>query len=550
MDEKYLNECKENAIRKKKLEIELLHTKCVSVPIESSIFENYVYLNATPGTLESSELVMEWIRNIRLGTDSRRFLYHQISSHEGFIGLYALNSLRKSKNPNFLYFHGVVEIKGKETTKYPMSPVRDKVSSPKLDFDDIIRSQSTFYALSEDLFLNKNVFQLSFREICEKENWTIVIGYFLSLLLSLYNANKEIYYTNYDLNMDNIMMRSVDNSIFDVEYNFKDKPVWVTNYGYIPTFTRFSKSYTKISVDGIPKSFGYNNLTQIPFEEKGIYCDRGFVISDAYSILMNILEATHEKNTEVYEKLRVLLPFFTTEDPKKLFDSRYYIPYFEKTSKLKIEDFIDFILKIYPEFISNKPKNDVLRCVGNNLEIKSKSVEYYSIKNTIQLYDLIKYYNSFTNENNSEATLEFIHKCIQYFTKFYEKENMVRDIERQKEIEKNLDNHSYILEVPDSVEIFLNKKYTEVFNNYINGCILYYNTWERLKSGIKIMSFLENSSPVFKELHEKYNQNFEKNKSYYECLYKNLLSFRSFFRLNLDLFNNHKRIILFLECLE
>ena len=39
-EEKYLQECRENAIRTKKTEIELLHTKCVSIPVESSIFEN------------------------------------------------------------------------------------------------------------------------------------------------------------------------------------------------------------------------------------------------------------------------------------------------------------------------------------------------------------------------------------------------------------------------------------------------------------------------------------------------------------------------------
>jgi hypothetical protein len=550
MDETYIKECKENAIRKKKLEMELLHTKCISIPIESSIFENYVYLNSSPGTLESSEIAMEWVRDIRLGADARRMLYHQISSHEGFIGLYAINSLRKSKNPNFLYFHGVVEIKGKETTNYPTSPRREAPSSPKLDFDDIMRTQSTFYALSEDLFINRDIFPVYFKEICEKENWTVVMGYFLSLLLSLYNANKDIYYTNYDLNMDNIMMRSMENPIFDVEYNFKDKTVWVTNYGYIPTITRFSKSYTKISVEGLHKSFAYNNLTQIPFEEKGIYCDRGFVISDAYAILMSILETTQKINIEVYNKLVILLPFFTKEEPKNLFGSRYFIPYFDKTSNLKMEDFIDFILKIYPEFVSPKPKNDVLRCIGNNLEIKSKSFEYYSVKNTIQLYDLIKYYNTFVNESNSEKTYEIVNKSIQYYSKFYEKENTTRDTQRQKELESILNNHFSIFEVPESLDIFLNKNYVKLFKDYMNSCILYFNSWERLKSGIKIMSFLEGNSPIFKEINDKYNQIFENNKNYFDFMYQNLMAFRNLFRSNLDLFNQYKSTILFLECLE
>jgi acyl-homoserine lactone acylase PvdQ len=96
------------------------------------------------------------------------------------------------------------------------------------------------------------------------------MGYFLSLIFSLYNANTDINYANYDLNVDNIMMRDMESSIFDIEYDFGDRTIWITNYGYIPTITRFSKSYTKISVEGLQKSFGYNNLSQIPFEEKGM----------------------------------------------------------------------------------------------------------------------------------------------------------------------------------------------------------------------------------------------------------------------------------------
>ncbi len=551
-EEKYLQECRENAIRKKKTEIELLHTKCVSIPVESSIFENYVYFNSSPGTLESYELVMEWIRDIRLGSNYKNMLYHQISSHEGFIGLYALNSLRKNKNPNFLYFHGIVEIKGKENNAYPMSPKRKEKlpDSPKYDFDDIMRTQSTFYTLSEDLFIDKDIFRFSLRDVCQKENWIVIMGYFLSLIFSLYNANTDINYTNYDLNVDNIMMRDMESSIFDVEYDFGDRTIWITNYGYIPTITRFSKSYTKISIEGGQKSFGYNNLSQLPFEEKGIYCDRGFVISDAYSLLMGILESTIEKNNEVYRKFSVLLSYFTQEDPRRMFSNRYFLPYYNSTKDLNIYDFIQYILKVYPEFNVYKSKNDVLHCIGSSLEIKSKSIEYYTIKNTIQLYDLIKYYSSFMNVDNNETIIEVINKSIGYYTKFFEKENIIKDIERQGNIEFILNNHFYIFEVPETTELFTNKKYSGVLIEYFNHCILYFNTWERLKISIKMMKFLESSSSIFKELCEKYNEVFENNKEYYDCMYQNLNSFRSLFRRNLEIFPQYKKQILFLECLE
>jgi hypothetical protein len=552
MDEKYLEECKENAIRKKKLELEILHTKSLTVPIESSIFENYTYFNSSPGTLESYELVMEWIRDVRLGANHRNMLFHQISSHEGFVGLYALNSLRRNKNPNYLYFHGIVEIKGKETTEYPMSPKNkaSPVASPKIDYDDIVRNNSTFYTLSEDLFSDEAMFEYSFKDICVKDNWIMIMSYFLSLVLSLYNANKDISYTNYDLNIENIMMKNMSVSMFDVEYNFEDENLWVTNYGYIPTITRFSKSYTKILFENVPKSFGYNNLSQIPFEEKGIYCDRGFIITDVYSLLMGILEATYLHNKDAYNHLKVLLNFFTKEEPVKLFAKRYFIPYCNLTENLRIEDFVKYIFKVYPEFKCYRPKNDVIRCIGTKLEIKSKSIEYYTIKNTIQLYDLIKYYSSFTNEDNSDSVVSIINKSIQYYVKFFEKENLIRDVERLKNILNILSNKSIIFEVPDSPDIFRNKNYSNIFKEYLNHSILYFNTWERLNISIKIMNYIFKSSEIFKEIYENYQKIHSDNKEYYEYMYQNLISFRAFFRRNLNFFRLYKKQVLFLESLE
>jgi hypothetical protein len=524
MQEQYIQECKENALRKKALELQLLHNKSVILPILSSTFENYVYFSSSSSSLESTELVMEWIRDVRLGLNPYKHLIHQISSHEGFACLHALNLLRKNKNPNFIYYHAMAEIKN------------DK--------------DSTFYTLSEDVFEEEDIFSTSFREICETSNWETILEYFISLLLSLYNANKDIAFANYDLNLDNIMMRKCSSEIFDVEYDFENRSLWITNRGYIPTMTRFSKSYINILIDNIPKSFGYNNISQLPFEPKGIYCDRGFVISDAYCLLLNILECTHTKNKEAYENLKDLLLFFTKEDASKLFSSRYFLPLFEKTEIFTIKDYILFIYGKYKDIIKLSPRYDVLRCIGNKLEIKSKSLEYYTVKSTIQLYDLIRYFYDFMDEDNSHIIANMINKSIEYYSKFYEKDNIKKDIERVLEIEDCLKSHNVIFEIPEFDNILKNTSYSKILKKYIDSCIVYFNGWERLKTGIKILNYLSSSSEIFKELYDKYVEIMENNKDYYNNMYINLINIRKYFRSNLSLFKIYKTQILFLESLE
>lgn len=547
MQEKYLEQCRDNAIRKKKLELELLLTKSASLPIESSTFENYVFFNSFPGTLESNELVMEWLRDCRLGANPKKMLIHQISSHEGFVALYALNSLRKSKNPNFLYYHGVVQITEKDEDEDLLA--KKQLSPGYVKYD----SNATFYALTEDLFLNEedeDMFNISFREVCETENWTTILSYYISLLLSLNNANKDLMYANYDLNLDNIMMKYMGNAIFDVEYNLNDFNIWITNYGYVPTITRFSKSYVKIMVENMPKSFGYNNISQIPFESKGIYCDRGFVISDAYALLMCILEVLYVKNIEAYEKIKILASYFIKDEPSKLFGKRHFMPYFAKTEKLNMEEYIKFVYKNFEEIISFKPKNDVLKCIGYKLKIESRKTDFYSVKNLIQLYDFIKYYSFFITEDNQDVILKVINLCIEDYNKLYQKESFSKELDRLNQIEENLSHKSVVFEIPDNLTILSNPKYSNILINYINYCIVYFNTWERLKMSIKITEFLDNIHPIIKDINYKYKEIYENNKDYYETVYQNLTSFRSIFRKRMNLYSLYKNQILYLETLE
>ena len=265
---------------------------------------------------------------------------------------------------------------------------------------------------------------------------------------------------------------------------------------------------------------------------------------------MEILETTYKHNNKAYINLKRLSKFFFKEEPTEKFSGKYFIPYYDETSKLDIDTFISFILRLYPEFLSFKPKNDVLRCIGNNLEIKSKTFNYYSVKNTIQLYDFIKYYTTLMDDYNDSEIITLLNNGIQHYNKFYEKENTIKEYNRNLSIEFNLFNHNKLFIPPDSIEIYTNESFLKTFKSYTENCIYYYNCWERLNVGMKIYKYLKDNSELFKFFDENFKHIYDNNIDHYNLLYQNLIEYRTFLRKNMDLFLHYKNQIIFLETLE
>ena len=80
------------------------------------MLETKVFLPTLPGSLENTELILEWIREIRDKDETMKLEHifeNEISSHEGFVSICALNNLRRNHIPNFMYYYGVLEKDGK-----------------------------------------------------------------------------------------------------------------------------------------------------------------------------------------------------------------------------------------------------------------------------------------------------------------------------------------------------------------------------------------------------------------------------------------------------
>ena len=542
-DLKYIEECKRNSSKKSEIELELLYSKNFNLPISSNMLETKVFLPTLPGSLENTEIILEWIREIRDKDEAVKLediFENEISRHEGFVSICALNNLRRNHIPNFMYYYGVLE----KDNKYYAITEEFATSFKEIRNINIEKYDETSSIES----INSEVF-MDFDYICENEDPTTVLSYFLCILMTLYTANKEFNYTNYSLTCKAITMKFITASTFDVEYKFEGDTLWISNNKYIPLIKDNSTSYVKLVVDDTLKSFGYNNLEDIPYEAKGVHCDKGFVITDAYKLLIDIMEVTKISNPEVYDKFVPLYSYFSKESPDKCFGKNNFIPYYSKTSDLHIRRFIKYTLNIYPDLVSVVPKNDVLRCIGTNLVVKSKHLNYYTIRTVIQLYDFLKYYSFHSNESNTNIIQDLVNFGMTYYSRYFEKKNLKRETNIQQKIRDILYNQSTLFEVPFDIKILQNEKYTEILCKFLKSSVTYYNTWDKSKTKYKIFDFLRKTNPDYELIFEDYCKMMNDNYEYYQNITNNLIEIRDMFRQNLHLYKNYTKEIIFLESL-
>jgi len=522
---------------------------------------NKIYLSSLPGSLENNERFLEWFRHFRMlcienkdekelslslgkfkkvnfGSNGFIIKTPKISlnekvenekadslTHEAFIGLYALNSLRKKGIPNFALIYGAYE------TYYPKTQTNEK--SPPI-----------FGFLYEDINYKETLF-----DSCKSNNYETILSYYLQVIFSLKYANDYYEYSHYDLHSKNVLVRNVSSEEFDIEYDYDDgKKIWIRSpLGTIATIIDYSTSFISIKADEKVYNFGYNNYEEVPFEQVGIYTDRGFVISDAYKLLLHILICTYLANRPAFDKLKVLLSFFTSESPETCIieqkDTFFHLPYNTKTREFKMCDYIQFILRKFENssIIRYKSSGKNLKCIGNELEFNSKYLKnnlYYIPTNMIQLYDFIKYYGSLYNETKDERYVGIINQTVNGFEKEYGSILYKKEKERLNYFSSILNTRFILHELSYNINILKNPSYISTIQNHIRECIHYLNCWERMKIGIKILEFIEKGGEMFKKYYNEYNELYHKNKKFYDGVRQNLIKFYVFFNYNFDQYAN------------
>jgi hypothetical protein len=612
----YVTQKKKDAVLQRKLEKEILTSKCIynllpedttrfyskvnsNKMTEYTEYNNYdiglmdvglsgcskLYLSTFPGSLENNERVMEWIRNVRYlasispnevdfassitqlrkdyyGSDTFKIKAPALDpdesgkisperldclSHETFVGMFGLNPLRKKGIPNFAYVYG-----GFESCPPIISPETKKIL-PWGSSD--VPSDMIFYTIFE----NTNSIE-TLNESCKNDTYDIILSYFLQVVLALKSAHDYCKYTHYNLHTKNVVLRRHNSAptlnTIEIEYVLDEMKSPVSKVyikspkGNIATIQEFSTNYIHINVDGKPQGFGYNNYDNVPFDDKGIYNDKSFVIGDVYKLLLHILASTYMENKIAYSHLKVMFTFFSLEPLEEVFknqkDTYFHLPQNEKSEALKIEDFIALVLKKYessgiisktPSKYSTKPPYvSVLKTSGNCFEKDesfmkiAKQYDMYCIpRSTIQLYDFIKYYAGLYADTKEQKCIELINKTAEMFEKEFTESVNETEQTRLESISAALNSRFILQEIPYNVNILSKESFKETYMGFISKCILYMNTWERLKVGIKVLEFIEKGGSMFKQLYKNYTDIYNKNKPFYEAIRFNLLRFYTFF---------------------
>lgn len=292
--------------------------------------------------------------------------------HELVVGLYGTNKLRQYI-PNFAYIYG-----GFKCSPPLIDPDTKKVVTWCLHDENSVN-----YVLYENI--TPSISMAQFIKICSGKDF---VNIYLQVLYALRLGLKVIDFTHYDMNYDNILLRTPDGSqrnvgstgIGDPRQNLRFQIPYETERGVeyittqvIPTITNYGFSHIKTD-DIVDKSgvvakqsqhFGRSGF--VPFS---IFSYRSWIMHDLYKFLMFcMMGATRNNNAEVFRETVKIFRFFNhDEDPLSALQAQapvlFALPLTDATNKLFINDLAAYIRTVCDcDFINSQRSNDpILDC--------------------------------------------------------------------------------------------------------------------------------------------------------------------------------------------
>jgi len=173
------------------------------------------------------------------------------------------------------------------------------------------------------------------------------------ITLSLRIAYEMMEFTHYDLHTSNVLIRDGDPSAY-IKYVSNLYPTYYVSGKVVATLIDFGFSHIKINeIDvGIRR-----------YENYGIKHDKPFPMHDIYKLYMYIMLYTKNFNHVLYHKLKSIYRFFNSNTELSVAlteqrDTSYSIPYSEEHARITHQNFIEFLIKQFPEepFITMEPK--------------------------------------------------------------------------------------------------------------------------------------------------------------------------------------------------
>ena len=245
--------------------------------------------------------------------------------HEGFVGIYGLNKLRKDV-PNFAYIMGAF-----------------KCSPPIVDSDtkDVVAWCNTTqnavnYVIYENIFPGQDL-ESYIKQGCTFDQW---LGYYLQILYALKLANEKVGFTHYDLHYNNVILRDLGGQVMAIPYITEEGRIQYLLTDKVATMIDYGMSRIQIGNE----NFGVYNLTHY-----SVFPDRAFPLYDAYKLLGFSMYGMNENNQQdCFEKAAIIMQFFNnTETAQDIITKQrktlYYLPYNEKTASSTIDELLSYI---------------------------------------------------------------------------------------------------------------------------------------------------------------------------------------------------------------
>ena len=534
---------------------------------------------ASSSSLTPNERVRAWIRNLRrvgaesvsgialmadvgYGIDGQEikspFIVKSLRNldnateliHESFIGLAALNHMRKLV-PNFAYIYGFTEC----------SP---PFSGPSTKADPKSKKIATFCNSNNPNDLSVQVIYenvapaVSMDEAVKTMNGRTFMQYYIAILMALYKAHEMYKFCHYDLHNENALIRSCTdsryledkksnpNKEFYVPYDIKMgnsyKRFYVSSSGGIPTIIDYGRSY--VQVDG--KDYGMPG--SLPYNKRGIFRNQSNPIYDAFKLLgFCLIDALDANNDSLFGEIAPLFRYFSVSESvidsvKDIYKgTNFDLPLFSELDNL--EDFINFSISYsealgYEDVVTlNPPEGSfILTPVSDKLQLNvlekigvdQRLLSIPNPRTILESYDVLtkqskayKYYNDNKNTKLANRAVLVYRSVRENFVKNLDKaltfelsrlsnivqdythsSRMANDFKMQKRI--NLTSNMKKINFPKTINLYFDENMLIKIKDHIGDFALLTELVQSLGVSVKAMEYLyksydavKNKSPLF-----------------------------------------------------
>lgn len=225
--------------------------------------------------------------------------------HELVIGLHGTNKLRRFV-PNFTYIYS-----GFKGSPPLFNPKSKKVLSWCEGGNDEVN-----YVVSENISAS-----ISLNEYIKNCNDKDFLNIYMQILYALKKAHSLIDFTHYNINGNNIIIRSVDLEEFQIPYETEKSQIEYIQSSVIATIVNYEYSHIKIPeiVNSKGKIIPSGDYGKFGLKDYSVYPNKSFPIHDLYKLLMASMKAAYDyENQPVLETGQIIYSFFSdglfTED--------------------------------------------------------------------------------------------------------------------------------------------------------------------------------------------------------------------------------------------